>query len=303
MTDTAISPATAAEAVVRADSLPPAPHRLAFVGRLLSRPATVIGLFIVVTAILLAILVPWIFADMVERIDFRAKLVPPLSGWHILGTDQLGRDLLIRISAGLRTSFAIGFSAVALALVVGIGIGLVSGYFGGWIDTILMRFTDVQMALPFIVLAVAILSVAQPGYASLTLVLSLSAWPSYARVTRSVTQVERRADHVQAALALGAGSGRILLRYLLPPIAGSALILSILDVAAMIIYESTLGFIAIGVPPGTPSLGSIMADGKIYISTAWWVTGMPGLVILVTILGLNLIAIGLRQSLAEARQR
>lgn len=282
---------------------PPAQSRAAVIARILLRPATFAGLVIVLTAIAIAVILPMAFPDMIERIDFRAKLVPPLTGWHILGTDQLGRDMLLRIAAGLQTSFAIAFSAVALALVVGIGVGLVSGYFGGWLDTILMRLTDVQMALPFIVLAVAILSVAQPGYASLTLVLSLAAWPSYARVTRSVTQVERKADHVQAAIALGAGSGRILGRYLLPPIAGSALVLSILDVAAMIIYESTLGFIAIGVPPGTPSLGSIMADGKNYISTAWWVTGMPGIVILVTILGLNLLAIGLRQSMAEARQR
>lgn len=291
--------ATAARGV----TAPPPRRRFATLGRALSKPSTLAGLLITLTAIGIAIFLPLFFADMIDRIDFRAKLLPPLSGWHLLGTDQLGRDMLLRIAAGLRTSFAIGFSAVALALVVGIGIGLLSGYFGGWTDTVLMRLTDVQMALPFIVLAVAILSVAQPGYASLTLVLSLAAWPSYARVTRSTTQVERKADHVQAATALGAGTGRILLRYLLPPIAGSALVLSILDVAAMIIYESTLGFIAIGVPPDTPSLGSIMADGKNYIATSWWITGMPGLVILVTILGLNLLAIGLRQTLAEARER
>src|SRR5690606_7041994 len=202
---------------------------------------------------------------------------------------------LMRVVAGLRVSFGISASAIALALAVGLITGLLAGYFGGWTDTILMRLTDIQMALPFIVLAVAILSVATPGYLSLTVVLSLAAWPTYARVVRSTTQIERHADHVQAAIALGAGHARILTRYLGRAIFVPTLVLSILDLAAMIIYEATLTFIAIGVPPGTPSLGTIMAEGKNYIATAWWITAMPGLAMLVVISALNMIAIELRK--------
>ncbi len=262
-----------------------------------------LGIAIVAVSIATAIFVPLLFGEQGARINFAHMLRPPLTGGHPMGTDQLGRDVFVRIAAGLRESFMISLSAVAVALVVGLTVGVLAGYFGGWVDTLLMRLTDVQMALPFIVLAVAILSVAQPGYLSLTIVLSLAAWPTYARVVRSMTRVECGADHLQAVLALGAGPGRIITRYLLRSVIGSALILSVLDVAAMIIYEATLGFLAIGVPPGTPSLGSVMADGKNYIASAWWITAMPGLFILFTLVGLNLIGIALRRAADAGKQR
>lgn len=262
-----------------------------------------IGLGIVAVSVVVAVLVPWLFGEFGTRINFAHVLKPPLTAGHVMGTDQLGRDVFVRIAAGLRTSFLISLLAVAVALAVGLTVGLLAGYFGGWIDTVLMRLTDIQMALPFIVLAVAILSVAQPGYLSLTVVLSLAAWPTYARVVRGTTRVERNADHLQAALALGAGPARIIVHYLLRSIIGATLVLSVLDVAAMIIYESTLGFLAIGVPPGTPSLGSVMADGKNYIGTAWWITAMPGIVILFTLVGLNLLGIALRTRAEAANQR
>lgn len=269
---------------------------------LLSSPMLLVGLAVVIAAVLIAVFGPMLSPAGGTRINFPEALRPPLSGWHLMGTDQLGRDIFLRVASALRISFSISVSAVGLALLVGLFVGLVAGYFGGWLDTILMRLTDIQMALPFIVLAVAILSVATPGYLSLTVVLSLAAWPTYARVVRSTTRIERNADHVQAAIALGASHTRILIRYLARAIIVPTLVLSILDLAAMIIYEATLTFIAIGVPPGVPSLGSIMADGKNYIATAWWITAMPGLAILVVIAGLNLVALGLRQIAAlEAR--
>ncbi|MGD1037089.1 MAG: ABC transporter permease [Roseiarcus sp.] len=267
------------------------------------RPSLVIGACLVLASLLLAVLGPMIAPDAASRVNFSAILRPPLIGWHVAGTDQLGRDVLMRIATGLRVSFAISLSSVTLALVVGLSVGLISGYFGGIIDLVLMRLTDIQMALPFIVLAVAILSVTQPGYFSLTVVLSLAAWPTYARVVRGIVQVDRNADYVQAALAIGASHTRVIVRYLLRDLFGSMLVLSILDVAAVIIYEATLTFIGMGVPPGTPSLGSIMAEGKNYIATAWWITAMAGLAMLITIAGLNLVAIALRSSLKEANTR
>ncbi|CAM5761439.1 peptide ABC transporter permease [Labrys miyagiensis] len=284
------------------DAPPPNTEPSRFVG-FFSSPLLVAGLVIVAGAVLIAALAPSLSPLGGTRINFPEALRPPLAGWHLMGTDQLGRDIFLRVASALRISFSISLSAVGLALVVGLCIGLVSGYFGGWVDTILMRFTDIQMALPFIVLAVAILSVATPGYLSLTVVLSLAAWPTYARVIRSTTRIERNEDHVQAAIALGASHGRILIRYLARAIIVPTVVLSILDLAAMIIYEATLTFIAIGVPPGVPSLGSIMADGKNYIATAWWITAMPGLAILIVIAGLNMLAVGFRQKTGMETRR
>src|SRR5690606_27366395 len=182
--------------------------------RLTASPMLAIGVFIFAVAVLLAIFLPILFPEGATRINLAEALRPPLTGWHLMGTDQLGRDVFMRVVAGLRVSFGISASAIALALAVGLITGLLAGYFGGWTDTVLMRLTDIQMALPFIVLAVAILSVATPGYLSLTVVLSLAAWPIYARVVRSTTQIERHDEHVQAATAQRAGHGRIRVRYL-----------------------------------------------------------------------------------------
>lgn len=280
-------------------SAPRAPRRglLATAMRAIRNNALLsLGLFIVIGAVLIALFLPTLAGEQASRINLGQALKEPLTGWHLMGTDQLGRDIFVRIAMALRVSFGISVSAILLALVIGLSVGLLAGYFGGWVETILMRLTDIQMALPFIVLAVAILSVATPGYLSLTIVLSLAAWPTYARVVRSTTKIERNADHVQAAISLGASHWRILIRYLGRAILLPTLVLSILDLAAMIIYEATLTFIAIGVPPSTPSLGTIMAEGKNYIDTAWWITAMPGLAMLIVIAGLNMIAIALQQA-------
>lgn len=280
-------------------SAPQSPHRSALgtaIRAIRQNALLSIGLFIVIGAVLIALFLPTLAGEQASRINLGQALKEPLTGWHLMGTDQLGRDILVRIAMALRVSFGISASAILLALIIGLSVGLLAGYFGGWVETILMRLTDIQMALPFIVLAVAILSVATPGYLSLTIVLSLAAWPTYARVVRSTTKIERNADHVQAAISLGASHWRILIRYLGRAILLPTLVLSILDLAAMIIYEATLTFIAIGVPPSTPSLGTIMAEGKNYIDTAWWITAMPGLAMLIVIAGLNMIAIALQQA-------
>lgn len=288
---------------VLATSRPPTARLLYALKRMYSSPGMLLGIAMVTVSFLVAIILPLVGGAGAVRIDFTRTLLPPFTGSHLMGTDQLGRDIFVLASAGLRTSFLISLSAVGVALVIGLFVGLVGGYFGGWVDTVLMRLTDIQMALPFIVLAVVILSVAPPSYLSLTVVLSLAAWPTYARVVRGATRVERTSDHVQAALALGASPVRIIIHYLMRSIAGSIVIVSILDVATIIIYEAALSFLGIGVPPGIPSLGLMMAEGKNYVATAWWITAMPGVVILFTIAGLNLIGVGLRSAAAKAGRR
>jgi peptide/nickel transport system permease protein len=262
-----------------------------------------IGACMVVIVIFVSITAPLISPHDPKAQNLKAAFVPPV--WekggnpsYILGTDALGRDLLSRIIFGLRTSLAISITAVILLLFIGITIGLLAGYYGGgFLDNLLMRVTDVQMALPFIVLAITILSVLEPSIPVLIVVLSLVQWPLYARVVRGIVLIERDADYILAAKAMGASDFRIITRYLLRNIIIAVLILSTLDMAAMIIGEATLSFIGLGVQPPTPSLGNIMADGRLKLALYWWITTLPGVVIFFTILGLNLFGDGMQMIL------
>jgi peptide/nickel transport system permease protein len=256
-------------------------------------------LIVVVVALAAPILVPY---DPAYQ-NVKEAFTPPMweeggSPAHVLGTDALGRDLLSRIMFGLRTSLTISISSVILLLIIGVSIGLIAGYYGGGLlDTLLMRITDVQMALPFIVLAITILAVLEPTIPVLIFVLALVQWPIYARVIRSIVLVERGSDYVLAAKAMGASDSRILIRYLLRNLLIAVLILSTLDMAALMIGEATLSFIGLGVQPPTPSLGNIMADGRLKLALYWWITTLPGVVIFFTILGLNLFGDGMQMIL------
>ena len=255
-----------------------------------------------------ALLAPVISTHDPADQDVANAYTPPL--WekggnpeYLLGTDALGRDLFSRLAFGLRTSLGISFCSVLVLLTIGVTIGLLAGYYGGSIlDTILMRFTDVQMALPFIVLAITILAVLKPTIPVLIFVLALVQWPLYARVIRGLVLVERGADYITAARAMGASDFRILTTYLLRNILIAVLILSTLDMATMMIGEATLSFIGLGVQPPTPSLGNIMADGRLGLALYWWITTLPGIVIFFTILGLNLLGDGL-QAVLDPRLR
>ena len=252
------------------------------------------GLAMIVFAVLTSILAPILAPSSDTNVDPKRAYLPPFSPGHVLGTDQVGRDMVVRIALGLQTSFAIGITVIVIAIAVGFLVGLLSGYFGGALDTVLMRLTDIQMALPFIVLAVAVLSVSEPSFWSLTAVLTLAMWPTYARVVRSATQLETSADYVRASVVMGATPGRIIRRYLLRSNLSTVLVLAFLDIAAVIVYESTLGFLGIGAPPDMPSLGSLMADGKQYILVYWWITVLPGVALILTTVGLSLAGIALR---------
>jgi peptide/nickel transport system permease protein len=240
--------------------------------------------------------------------DVANRLAPPAfmqgGSWdHPLGTDGLGRDLWSRILWGLRTSLIIAIPAVILAAAFGTAIGTLAGYFGRTTDAVLMRLTDIQMAFPFIILAIAILSVAQPGPVILIIVLSLSAWPIYARVVRSVAMVDSRSEYVLAARAMGASHSRVLFRYLLRNLGLSIVVLSTLDIATMIVLEAMLSFLGLGTQPPAISLGSVMSDGREYMPLGtWWITTLPGFAILITLLGLNLLGDGL-QSKLDPRMR
>ncbi len=259
-----------------------------------------------VGAILSALLIfTAIAADIVSphepmRQNPAMKLSPPffMDGQRpqfFLGTDAIGRDMLSRLIHGLRISLLVSFSAVILAVMIGVLVGLFAGYFGGWLDAVLMRITDIQLGIPFVVLALAILATLKPSIPVIIVVLSLSAWPIYARVIRATVLAEKGADYVLAARALGATPTRIIFNYIsrniLPPI----LIVGTIDIATMVIWEALLGFIGIGIQPPTPSWGNIMADGKQYILTAWWIAVLPGVAIFITLFSLNLLGDSLQK--------
>jgi peptide/nickel transport system permease protein len=264
---------------------------------------TLVGAILVGIVLVLALGAPLFDMHDPQLQDIGNRLTPPAfmdgGSWnHLLGTDGLGRDLWSRILWGLRTSLLVAVPAVILAAGLGVLVGTLSGHFGGATDALLMRLTDIQMAFPFIILAIAILSVATPGPMILIIVLSLSAWPIYARVVRSIAMVDSRSEYVLAARAMGASHFRIIVRYLLRNLVLSIIVLSTLDIATMIVLEAMLSFLGLGIQPPTPSLGSVMSDGREYMALGiWWITTLPGVAILLTLFGLNLMGDGLQAKL------
>ena len=276
--------------------------------RALKNRTVMMGGLILSFFLLLIIFTPWLAPYDPLEMDIWQTFKPPffLEGGtteHLLGTDELGRDLFSRLLYGMRISFFISFSTVIIIVIAGSGIGIIAGYYGGSINTILMRLTDIQLSFPIIILAVAILSVWTSTILTLILVLSLANWPIYARVTRSSTITEKAKDYVNAAKVIGASKMRIILKYIIPNIMPSVLVVAILDLAAIIIWEAVLGFIGLSLLPPTPTLGNIMGDGKNYIITAWWISTLPGLITLFLLLGLSLMADGLQNITGSRGQR
>src|SRR3989442_1228061 len=219
------------------------------------------------------------------------RLTPPTWGReHPLGTDTLGRDVASRLLHGARVSLVVGFSAVLLAGVVGVGLGLVSGWYRGWLDDLLMRLGDVQLAFPVLVLAVAVLAVLGASVMNLILVLGVTGWITYARIVRGEVLTLRERDFVAAARALGADDAWILRRHLLPNVLPPITVVATFSVARTIIAEASLSFLGLGIPAPEPSWGAMLDEGRNYITTGWWLALFPRLAILVLVLGINLVA-------------
>ncbi|WP_027132935.1 ABC transporter permease [Geminicoccus roseus] len=265
------------------------------------RPEFKVGLIIFVILIALAVVFPYVSTLSPTKISVKDKFLPPffLEGGtfaHPLGTDQLGRDLFIRSLIGLQNALLISFSTVILMFVIGAAVGLVAGYKGGWVDTILMRLTDAQLSIPLIILAIVILTITRPTPLTIILVLALASWPTYARVTRSVTLGERRREYVRGAKILGASDLRIMLVLIAPNILPPIAFVAVLDVARMMIFEAILGFIGIGVQPPTPTFGTIISDGRKYLINAWWIATMPGAFLFLSLVSLNLMGASLERA-------
>ena len=235
------------------------------------------------------------------KISVRERFLPPvfLEGgtWtHLAGTDQLGRDLFVRSLVGLRNGLGIAAAAVAIMFVVGCTLGVISGYWGRWVDVILMRITDAQLSIPVIVLAITILSVSRPNPFTVTAVLVLAGWPIYARVVRSIALAEREREYVRGAKILGASDFRIAALMISPNILPPIAFVAVLDIARMMIFEALFGFLGIGIQPPTPTFGNIIADGYKYLVNSWWIPTMPGVFLILTLISINLMGASLERA-------
>jgi peptide/nickel transport system permease protein len=298
-----MSPPATAVAVPAAEAPASAPEWLAFLRRLARRRTALFGLVVVAAVVVTALGAPWLspFDPIAQDIGDR-RLKPPLwrddaGSVHVLGTDHLGRDLFARVIHGAQPALLVGIAAVTISGLLGMGIGLVAGYFGGRLDDVLMRLADIQLAFPFILLAIAVIGIVGPSLVTIIVVIGVSSWVIYARIVRGAVLSLREREFVQAALALGSGDGRVVLRHILPNVLTPWLVVATLDMARVIVLESALSFLGLGVQPPTPTWGGMLADGRVYISTAWWLATFPGLAILVTVLGINLFGDGLRDTL------
>ena len=235
------------------------------------------------------------------KISVRERFLPPIflegGTWaHLAGTDQLGRDLFVRSLVGLRNGLGIAAAAVAIMFVVGCTLGVISGYWGRWVDIILMRITDAQLSIPVIVLAITSLSVSRPNPFTVTAVLVLAGWPIYARVVRSIALAEREREYVRGAKILGASDLRIATLMIAPNILPPIAFVAVLDIARMMIFEALFGFLGIGIQPPTPTFGNIIADGYKYLVNSWWIPTMPGVFLILTLISINLMGASLERA-------
>ncbi|WP_338608161.1 ABC transporter permease [Pelagibacterium nitratireducens] len=262
----------------------------------LKNTSLVVGALISLAIIFCAVFAPFVATHGVEQMDMINRFAWPTPS-HILGTDNFGRDLWSRLVYGARVSLSIAIISVTCAAVVGTVVGLVSGYFGGWVDQLLMRITDIFLGFPPLVLALAIVAVMGPGITNISFAIIIVTWTEYARVVRATTLVLREQNYVQAARALGANPVRILFREVLPNAFGPIIVLASLGLGTAIISESALSFLGFGMPPPTPTWGWTLAYGTRFIRDEPWLSIISGATIMITVLGFNLLGDGLRDIL------
>ena len=265
--------------------------------RFLRRPLAVVGLAVALAFILVAIFAPWIAPYSPSETDFNATLAPPFTEGHILGTDELGRDMLSRLIWGSRASIQAGVLAAALAMLIAVPIGIVAGYYRGWIDPVIARATDVLLAFPFLILAVGLAAILGPSLTNATIAIGLGAVPGLIRVARGEALGLREEDYVRAAVANGASDFAILGRHVLPNMGSTLIVQGTILIPAAIIGEAVLSFLGLGVQPPTPSWGVMLSDAQSYVSEAPRLAIFPGLAIFFCSLSFNLLGDGLRDVL------
>jgi len=267
-----------------------------FWGRLKRNRMAMTGLGLVLGLFVVSAFAPWLAPYDPNQIDLKQVLMPP-SPAHYLGTDTLGRDVLSRIIFGSRVSLKVGFVAVGLATLIGLLVGALAGYYGGWVDQGLMRLVDLMLCFPAFFLILAVIAVLEPSIWNIMAVIGLTGWMGVARLVRAEFLSLREREFVTAARALGAGDTRLILRHMLPNALAPVMVSATLGVAGAILTESALSFLGLGVQPPTPSWGNILTAGKDNIEIAWWLSVFPGLAILITVMSYNLLGEGIREAI------
>ena len=259
------------------------------------------GGLLVFAVFVIAIFAPLIAPYDPSQIDIKNILVGP-SSQHPFGTDDLGRDVLSRMIWGSRVSLEVGFVAIGIATLIGILLGAISGFYGGYVDSAIMRAVDIMLSIPTIFLILAIIAILEPSIINIMVVIGLTSWMEPARLVRAEFISIKEREYVTAARALGASDSRIIFRHILPNSLSPILVSATMGIGGAILVESGLSFLGLGVQPPTPSWGSLLSSGKDNIEIAWWLSAFPGLAILVTVLGYNLLGEGIRDAL-DPRQR
>ena len=260
-----------------------------------------------ILVLLVLLVLPGIFANQIAPYSptggiIKNRLAPPAwqdgGTWsHPLGTDKIGRDILSRIMYGARISLIVVLVSIALGAFVGVTLGLIAGFFGGNVDHFIMRLVDITLALPSILLALVLATVMQPGFTSVVIIISLVIWARYARMVRGESLALKELDFIARARVSGASNVRIISRHVLPNVVNSLIVLATLEVGQVIIFEASLSFLGVGIPPPNPAWGLMVADGRVLVLTAWWVSFFPGLAILLTVLSMNLLGDWIRDRL------
>jgi peptide/nickel transport system permease protein len=263
---------------------------------LLANPLAMVGLVIVTALLLVALLAPALTTDSPIAQDLQSRLQPPGRA-HWLGTDELGRDIYARVLYGARVTLLIVGLVVVMVAPVGLLVGTAAGYVGGWLDAVLMRITDLFLAFPRLILALAFVSALGPGIENAVIAIAFTAWPPYARIARAETLAIRSSDFISAIRIQGAGPVRIVLRHVVPLCTASVIVRLTLDMAGIILTAAGLGFLGLGAQPPMPEWGAMIASGRKFLLDQWWVATIPGIAIFVVSLGFNLLGDGLRDVL------
>ena len=256
----------------------------------------VTGAGVVLLLFIVSVLAPWLAPYDPGEINLQNVLAPP-SWQHLCGTDQLGRDVLSRVIWGAQISLKVGFVATGIAIIIGTILGAIAGFYGGWVDVSIMRFVDIMLCFPTFFLILAVIAFLEPSIWNIMIVIGLTGWMGVTRLVRADFISLKERDFVQAARVIGASDARIIFLHILPNAFASILVAATLGIAGAILTESALSFLGIGVQPPTPSWGNILTAGKDNIDIAWWLSLYPGLAILITVVGYNLLGEGIRDAL------
>lgn len=272
------------------------------------KPVNSLAIFFLILVIVAAVFAPWLAPHDPNLQSLRLRLRPP--AWlpgadpaHLLGTDPLGRDMLSRIIFGARISMLVGVTTVLIQALIGVTAGIISGYYRGAVDNVIMRVADVQQAIPFLVLVVAVAAVVGPSMLNTIVILGIIGWVTYGRIVRGQVLTLVQQEYVTAAKALGGRDLRIMRKHVLPNLVAPITVVATLTVSTMILVEASLSFLGLGVPPPAATWGGMVADGRNYLVTAWWVSVLPGTAIFLTVLAINLVGDWLRETLDPALRR